>query len=101
MSWLWTILGILFWMLVGAIIAVTCEALRGRRIIKSADPIAFGLWLGKTCKVRYSDGKWRRCNVVAVSHKGAVAVRNAAEKGGKKAFWIPKEEVLERVRWEA
>ena len=98
-----TILAIALWMALGAAIAlgVAYAAIvrRGRRAWKEASTggsAMFGWWLDRPCSVQLK-GKWTDgWSVVAVSHKGAVAVRRD---GAKRAKWIPKEDVPERVRW--
>ena len=100
-SLIWTAIGIVFWILVGALIAVVCIEIRGRMLWKKHvedGGTEFGLWLEKECEARFS-GKWRKCRIVAVSHKGAVAVRSIDDESGHNAKWIPKEQVPERVRW--
>jgi len=95
----WTVLAILMWMALGAAIALACVVLRGRRLWKRGSVEGgemFGAWLDRPCSVRLK-GEWTDgWSVVAVSHKGAVAVR---KDGAKRAKWIPKEDVPERVRW--
>lgn len=51
--------------------------------------------LGRACEVR-NRGRWVPCTVVAVSWKGALCVRERC--GG--TWWIRKDQVEERVRWE-
>ena len=57
----------------------------------------YAAWLGRRCSARFG-GEWvEGLHAVAVSWRGAVAVRG---EGWHKARWIGKEEVPERVRWE-
>ena len=95
-----TVLAILLWMALGALIALICVAIRGRRLWgrMTEEGAEFGAWLGRKCMARVGNEKeWHERTVVAVSHKGAVCVRRPDAKRGK---WISKEEVPERVRWE-
>lgn len=99
----WTILSILIWVALGAAIGATAFTIwhyrLGKRLLENRDPISFGYLLDRECEVLKGDG-WHRCIVVAVSHKGAIAVRNVGNGSGKHAKWIGKEQVPERVRWE-
>lgn len=94
-----TALAIALWMALGAAIALLCVVLRGRRLWRrgSAEGAAiFGAWLDRPCSVQLN-GRWTDgWSIVAVSHKGAVAVRR---EGASRAKWIPKQDVPERVRW--
>ena len=93
----WTVLAIIAWMLLGAAIAVIAQAVRGWLLRKRSEQNIYGGWLGKACSVELH-GEWTGgWTVVAVSHKGAVAVR---KEGAKRSKWIPKENVPDRVRWE-
>jgi hypothetical protein len=93
-----TILAVIMWMALGAAIALVCQMLRGRKMWKSGKgPREYGLWLGMPVEVLFN-GTYVRCTVVAVSWKGAMAVRSGKH---AKSVWIPKAEVAERVRWEA
>ena len=61
----------------------------------------YGDWLARTCWVRpygHPD-RWRECVVVAVSWAGAVCVRDVA-RPCKDGYWIKKQNVAWRVRWE-
>ena len=96
-----TALAILMWIALGAAIALLGVVLRGRHAWKMAradGSAMFGIWLDRECDVLKGDG-WHRCRVVAVSHKGAIAVRDATDTSGRHAKWIAKDEVTERVRW--
>lgn len=99
----YTVLAILLWVALGAAIGIAAFTVwhyrLGKRLLRERDPISFGYLLDRECDVLKGDGEWHRCVVVAVSHKGAIAVRNAASKSGKHARWISKDEVPERVRW--
>lgn len=54
-----------------------------------------GWELGRQCTV-WNRGKWHPgCTVVAVSHKGALAVRD-----GSRTWWIPKHRAAQSVRFE-
>ena len=88
-------LAVLMWVALGAGISLVCVVLRGRRIWKNGDPQLYGSLLGRKCRTELR-GEWIECTVVAVSWKGAMAVRHA----DWKAFWIAKEDVADRVRWE-
>lgn len=60
----------------------------------------FGRWLGKRCWVRPCGRvDWKEHVIVAVSWKGAVCVRRA-EKMDEDGYWIKKQNVRWRVRWE-
>lgn len=96
---IWTILAVLIWMALGATAALACMALRGYRLWRGGPRSEFGGWLDHECEVLKGDGEWRRCVVVAVSHKGAVAVRNASDGSGRHAKWIAADRVPEIVRW--
>lgn len=99
----WTVLAVFVWIALGAALGIAAFTIwhyrLGKRLLREREPISFGYLLDKECEVLKGDG-WHRCIVVAVSHKGAIAVRNAANGSGKHARWIPKEQVPERVRWE-
>lgn len=102
MATVMTVLAVLMWMALGALIALACVSLRGRRrwrSMASKGSSLFGLLLDSECEVLKGDGEWHRCRVVAVSHRGALAVRNVSDTSGKHARWIPKDEVPEKVRW--
>ena len=102
-----TILAIALWMVCGGSLALAARdaamLVRGRRVDNSEPEAprtvhanANGLLLDKPCSVELH-GEWTGgWTCVAVSRKGAVAVRRE----GAKARWIPKEQVGERVRWE-
>lgn len=98
----WTVLAILLWIALGFALgaaAFTAWHYRlGKKLLSERDPISFGYLLDKECDVLKGDG-WHRCKVVAVSHRGAVAVRNATDGSGRHARWIAAEDVPERVRW--
>lgn len=60
----------------------------------------YGAWLGCECWVRpASRDKWKRHVIVAVSWRGAVCVRDA-EKLQEDGYWIKKQNVKWRVRFE-
>lgn len=60
----------------------------------------YACWLERECWVRpHGRPEWKRHVVVAVGHKGAVCVRDAEHMSGK-GYWIKKENVSWRVRWE-
>lgn len=91
-----TVIGIIWWMLLGAAIAMGIFAWRGKRMYSDSDPIwHYRCWLGRRCEVK-KDGGWHRCVVVAVSWKGGVNVRKLE---GGKAWWVQKDKVEELVRW--
>ena len=93
----WTVLAAVFFTLLGCAVTWAFWAIRGWLLWRRREPNIYGGWLGKACIVE-QHGEWT-CGwtVVAVSHKGAVAVR---KEGAKRSKWIPKENVPERVRWE-
>lgn len=99
----WAAIAIAFWVLVGfaaGAAAFTAWHVRlGKRLLREHDPISFGYLLDRECDVLKGDGEWHRGVVVAVSHKGAIAVRNVGDGSGKHAAWVPKDEVSERVRF--
>ena len=66
-------------------------------IVFSKDPVGnvYGRWLDRICWVD-DHGEWEECRIVAVSHRGAVAVRKV-DGDGDKARWIPKYQVSRRV----
>ena len=95
----WTMLAIAIWMALGAAVALLVVVLRGRALWRrKAEPVVYGEWLGRECLVLKGDG-WRRCRIVAVSWRGAVAVRNVTDASGRHAKWISKDKVPERMRW--
>lgn len=102
MEWIGTAVAALWWMLLGAAIGTCAFAAwhvrRGKRLWERRDPVSFGLLLGAEADVLKGDG-WHRCRIVAVSHKGAVAVRNVTDRSGRHAKWIPHDKVPERVRF--
>lgn len=64
-------------------------------------PNPHGAWLGRTCWVRpCARETWAEHVVVACSWHGAVCVRRAGEGPGE-GYWIKKENVGWRVRWDA
>ncbi len=57
--------------------------------------------LGEVVQAKVSErDKWRKMRIVAVSHKGAVAVRPVSDPYAS-ARWIAKDKVSERMRTEA
>ena len=61
----------------------------------------YGQWLGRTCWVRpHGRDTWHEHVVVAVSWAGSVCVRDVA-KPGSEGYWIKKQNVSWRVRWDA
>lgn len=103
MSQLIMVASIIWWMLVGAAVTLSVIAARGKRIYSDMDPLnKYRYWLGRRCEVKVLHGKdkgWHACAVVAVSHKGAVAVRKLSDESGRHAFWVSKDKVGERVIW--
>lgn len=116
-----TALAILFWMALGALIAVTAiavaranspamfsedeinEAVELARRVEAQRFAPFSELLGKPCWVKSGHGnqaRWRKHRVVAVSHKGAICVRPWSDGSGRGAFWVPKGKVDAKVRWE-
>ena len=60
----------------------------------------YGAWLGCECWVRpTSRDTWKRHVIVAVSWRGAVCVRDA-ERISEDGYWIKKQNVKWRVRFE-
>jgi hypothetical protein len=60
----------------------------------------YGRWLGRTCWVRpCGRPNWVAHTIVAVSWRGAVCVRRA-DRMEDDGYWIKKENVLWRVRWD-
>lgn len=60
----------------------------------------YGAWLGRECWVRpTSRDTWKRHVIVAVSWRGAVCVRDA-ERISEDGYWIKKQNVKWRVRFE-
>lgn len=91
----WTLLAALVFVLIGAVLGIIAAL----ALVLGRDGNPYGAWLDRECEVLKGDGEWRRCTVVAVSHKGAISVRNVGNDTGRHARWIPKEEVEGRVRW--
>ena len=84
----------------GALVGITAVSLIVSQSLNRRSD--FGAWLGMPCWIRnpYRKGKrWRKYRVVAVSHKGGIAVRKWDDESGHHAFWIDKERVPERVRF--
>lgn len=92
-------------------VALSAKAFKTLRVCEEADrrragevPISpYAAWLGGRCWVRECHGKtivWRKCRVVAVSHKGSVCVRDWDDESGHKAVWISKKVVSRRVRFD-
>lgn len=91
----WTLLAALVFVLIGAVLGIIAAL----ALVLRRDGNPYGAWLDRECEVLKGDGEWHRGTVVAVSHKGAVSVRNSGNDTGRHARWIPKEEVEGRVRW--
>ena len=92
MSNLWTGLAILIWTGLGAAIGVGAMAVL--TVARGDEPeyAPYAHLLGMPCwMVEYGD--WSRFRVVAVSHKGAVAIRRWDDASGRHARWINKETV--------
>lgn len=59
----------------------------------------FSHWLDRECWVRpCARETWRRHVIIAVSHKGAICVRERARQD-QKGYWIKKENVPQRMRF--
>lgn len=102
MGWLVTVLGILWWMLCGAAIALAIMVLHGKRTYERQELFApYAVLLGKACWIiDKHTGEYERFRIVAVSHKGAINVRRWDDDSGRGAFWVPAYKVAERVRFE-
>lgn len=94
-------LGVLWWMLCGAVITLAIVALRGKRLYEKHELYApYAERLGKPCWMYDRRAKGvRKFRVVAVSHKGAISVRRWDDESGHGAFWVPSGKVAERVRF--
>ncbi len=83
---------------VWALIVTTDYHAAAKRLERLQFANKFGLLLGRTVEAKVYDGsKWERMVIVAVSWRGAVAVRPEWDLETK-ARWIPKCKVAERVR---
>ena len=90
---IFTCLAVLFWVGIGAAIGVGWSAIRVATTLEDEPVHAPHAWmLGKPCWVN-EYGDYRKYRVVAVSHKGAVAIREWDDLSGKHAKWIRKEQV--------
>lgn len=83
----------------GGALGVMATALVAARPDPDANPYAG--WLGRECWVRPAQrpSRWTHCVVVAVSWKGAVAVRDWDRMDGDGGRWIKKQNVGWRVRF--
>lgn len=66
-------------------------------LLDDEDGTYYAKWLGRRCSAMFKGAWIEGLTVVAVSWKGAVAVRGDE---WLRAKWIRKEEVPYRVRWE-
>ena len=92
MSNVWTALAILFWMGVGAAVAVGAMGVLVASRDDGPDYAPYAWMLGKPCWM-VVNGDFEKFRVVAVSHKGAVAIRRWDDDSGKHAKWIRKQHV--------
>lgn len=92
MSNFFTGLAILIWMGLGATIAVGAMAVVTVSRDDEPDYAPYAWMLGKTCWM-VVNGDFEKFRVVAVSHKGAVAIRRWDDDSGKHAKWIPEKHV--------
>ena len=64
-------------------------------------PSPYASWLGRPCWVRpFGRAEWSEHVIVAVSWHGAVCVRDL-RKMDEDGYWIKKQNVRWRVRWDA
>lgn len=96
-------LAIFIWVALGALIVLAAWSFvewrrrkRGQFEIPRGEYAPYAELLGKPC---WLNDKKNRHRVVAVSHKGAVCVRDEAETGGEHGFWVPAKRVPKRVRF--
>lgn len=88
------LLAIAFGAVCGASILWLVEDRRG---IHGRNP--YGSWLDRECWVRpCSRETWRRHVIIAVSHKGAICVREITRRN-ESGYWIKKENVPARMRF--
>lgn len=93
MNSIWTGIAILFWMGIGGAIGIGAMAvLVVGRESDEPDYAPYSWMLGKTCWM-VENGDFEKFRVVAVSHKGAVAIRRWDDDSGKHAKWIPEKHV--------
>ena len=111
---LFTVLAILFWMGIGAVIALLYVAVLLKRkgpfiteedfqsrLRESYAP--YSELLAKPCWVKCGSGddeEWKKHRIVAVSHKGAINVRPWDDESGRRAFWIQKHKVAKMVEFD-
>lgn len=99
MESIFTALAILIWVGVGALIALCVWMWDERRKAKAEpDYSPFAILLGKPCW-RNVNGDYEKFRVVAVSHKGAVAVRPWDDDSGRGARWVPKGTAQRNLRF--
>lgn len=92
MNNLFTALAILIWMGLGAAIGIGAMAVL---VVGGEDELLlcpYGKLLGMPCWLN-EGGDYVKYRVVAVSHKGAVAIRKWEDDSGKHAKWINKSKV--------
>ena len=84
-----TWLAIFIWIGVGAVIVLAIwMAVEHRRGKAQPEYAPFAELLGKPCWIN-EGGDYTRFRIVAVSHKGSVAVRRWDDDSGKHAKWVP------------
>ena len=88
-----TWLAIFIWVGLGAIIVLAIWVMVERRREKTRIEYAqFAELLGKPCWMNES-GDYSKFRIVAVSHKGSVAVRRWDDDSGKHAKWIHRNQI--------
>lgn len=93
MSSVWTGIAILFWIGVGAAVGIgAMGVMMAGRDSDEPDYAPYSWMLGKPCWM-VVNGDFEKFRVVAVSHRGAVAIRRWDDDSGKHAKWIRKGEV--------
>lgn len=87
--------------LIAALAGAAVGALAAGALRKGAgeEATGFGRLLGAPCWMRggRKGKRWLKYRVVAVSHKGGVAVRRWEDESGQGAVWVDKSEVPGRV----
>ena len=93
MSSVWTGIAILFWIGVGAAVGIgAMGVMMAGRDSDEPDYAPYSWMLGKPCWFN-EYGDYRKYRVVAVTHKGAVNIRDWDDETAK-AFWVNKEKVM-------
>jgi hypothetical protein len=86
-------LAVFVWMALGAAIVLAFWALSERRRAGQAPEYApYAELLGKPCWVN-EGGEYSKFRIVAVSHKGAMAIRRWEDTSGKGAKWLRAKDV--------